>query len=119
MAPLDRFIGDIPEKNLTELENYTLIEEKEFRYASGRGIIFWAMSGGSLTPSTNEEPPHFKIIAFPDQLNLQGLVKGQGNEMTYPPDPIIISELAQGVAEIVTKWGPEANDLILMNPTDN
>lgn len=124
MAPMERYIGEIPEKNLSELESYPWVED-DFKKRSTRNVM-WSLGlvmseeqlDNEILGLSPQHKPSYRIIAFPNQLNLQGLER-KGRSYDYPKDPIIICELRHGICEIVTKWGPEANDPMLTNPILN
>jgi hypothetical protein len=123
MAPLDRYTGEIPEKNLADIEAYKLVDEKfqavdwaSTFHAARRGYIqmFYSMD------DTRVKGVDFRIIAFPTDLNLDGLTKNKKGLMyDYPKDPIVVNKLQYTICEVVTKWGPEASDPLLVNPNMN
>lgn len=120
----DNYIGDIPEKNLTEIEQFVkrnnIEVEKPVTYDVGNGIITFNISSFSFWGQRSDEfsEPHtkkFKIVAPEKDFETKNKVK-KGYELI--DDPIVLWPVKGGYI-IVTKWGLEANDESLINETNN
>lgn len=130
--------GDVPEKNLLEMENFKLrIEEKERRtnvddYYQRQAFMGMAQSQrglsniGEIRRQPTYPPPTeiterfiqlpFKICAPEKDFDTRFMVKKDGYKLEY--DPIVLQPVKGGYL-IVTKWGLEASDEIVTNPISN
>lgn len=139
----DRFIGEIPEKNLAEIESFKLLEEdmQEKISISSFGLIsfpeFIFNSRGVLdikrnpeleytgtTKDSKSEPkketfkPAFKIVATIQDFDTRDMtLKGHKLEQNLP-DPIVLQPVKGGYL-VVSKWGDEASDEIVLNEKMN
>jgi hypothetical protein len=100
LAPVNRFIGEIPEKNQKEILNFKFdIKDydttKESNYVNGVNLL---------------------IVATPDLIDKTGM-RIQGIELVKD-DPIVLQQVNGGYL-IVTAWGNEANDEIIINEKMN
>lgn len=133
--------GDIPEKNIKEIESFVLRQEDKERktnvddYLMRRKIkrdmeFALAMVSSSRTPPTYEpynppsytterfEQPPFKMVAPESDFDMKHMVK-TGHEITYHiPDPIVLQPVKGGYL-IVSKWGLEASDELVVNEIEN
>lgn len=131
--------GDVPEKNLKELEQFSLRDEEksiykcapyskehpeyygyftpDYIYGGGGRTTFVAVLDTSTKEVTVATP--MKICAPISDFNTQYMeVKnGYSLEMNLP-DPIVLQPVKGGYL-IVTKWGLEANDESLVNEINN
>ena len=147
-----RYIGDIPEKNLTEIENFKLLEQDMEKHTHG-----WCFQSGSHHGTYNSvkdksqvpagvdafwgyyiqeqwgvryvkvddetilhtyTKPEFKICAPAKDFHTQGM-KVEGYKLVQDiKDPIVLQPVIGGYL-IVSKWGLEAEDPALLNPTQN
>lgn len=130
--------GDVPEKNLAEMESFKLRDEdKERRTNIGdyyqRSLMLSQMNAqrGLLeraplsTPSYREQPKElreyvvqrpFKICAPEKDFDTKYTTVKDGYKLEY--DPIVLQPVDMGYL-IVTKWGLEANDPIVINEKKN
>ncbi len=143
------YLGDIPEKNLAEIEAFKLREEDYYennswlptwydnlllRYsnpisfldrAEPIGIIPMIMGVDPIAKEeTPEEPkktkPPFKICAPQTDFNMQGYEVKEGYKIVY--DPIVIQPVKYKNilgGLIVSKWGIEGKDESLVNEIQN
>jgi len=137
--------GDVPEKNLLEMEAFKLRnEEKERRtnvddyytrqrfFAMAQSQSSFGALGETLTlrqdirrqptyPPPTEvteyfvQPP-FNICAPEKDFDTRFMVKKDGYKLEY--DPIVLQPVKGGYL-CVTKWGIEASDEIVTNPISN
>lgn len=119
--------GDVPEKNLAEMENFRLRLEdyqEETRGALGDTFVeprSFYERWNSLVSRTNESEkvkPAFKICAPESDFETQRM-QIVNHEITYSiPDPIVLQPVKGGFL-IVTKWGLEASDDLVKNEIMN
>lgn len=141
---VEYFIGDVPEKNLFEIESFKLRQEDHIKYACGYykhlshygmypcdkedvgsryGCIMYSKGGGRFFMSVNEgekdyyEKPTFKICASIKDFNTKYMTVSDGYKLEID-DPIVLQPV-QGGYLIVSKWGLEASDEIVVNSIDN
>jgi hypothetical protein len=139
-----QYTGDIPEKNLQEIEAFTLREEDytedfssvwggSFLRESMRQMMFgyrWRMDGDRVSVELdNEAPlqtdspkskPAFKICAPKTDFNTIGYEVKDGYKLIY--DPIVIQPVSRkGIngGLIISKWGLEGEDESLVNEKMN
>jgi hypothetical protein len=135
LGDADKYIGDIPEKNIEEIEKFNLKEEDFIEVASFNGI--WEMmrmsellSWGTTSPfaeikkpeaktELKKEKPAFKICAPIKDFNLSNTSVKDGYKLEVNiPDPIVLQPVKGGYL-IVSKWGNEASDEIVVNEVFN
>lgn len=146
------YIGDIPEKNLGEIERFKLRQEDFME--KERGLFFWSrtveeeqrsesigfvssrrrQSGlsdwlsdyGMMMPrmaygvdpyprdqaKVEKEKPAFKICAPKQDFNTAGYVVTEGFKLIY--DPVVLQPVKGGFL-IVSAWGEEASDELVVN----
>lgn len=142
--------GDVPEKNVKEMESFVLRKEDMNRESEldwfSQALAFQLMSQSrglrrnplsslvELTPSypsysdfeksqkSDREPryikPPFKICAPESDFDMTKLSrKGHKVELNIP-DPIVLQPVSGGYL-IVTKWGLEASDELVVNEKGN
>ena len=162
LGDAEEYIGDVPEKNIREIENFKLKEED---YVESRTPVSWMdMPGESLMWNTgfddirrrrisdrlmatnmalqaqqpqsrlgegilsqfrNIEPdepktkkPAFEIVAPKKDFNLQNTVEKGYKLEKYIPDPIVLQPVKGGYL-IISKWGLEGKDKMLVNEVMN
>lgn len=125
--------GDVPEKNLIEIENFKLRDEDmqtrtnydDWVYnRMWRGVV-QASFLGQPTPSYNDNPPteikerkvkpSFHICA-PEKDFEMSYMRKEGHKLI--PDPIVLQPVKGGYL-IVSKWGLESEDETLVNEKMN
>lgn len=147
-GPADRYKGDVPEKNIQEMEKFVLREEDKEKQSNGlisgwvdmrEFELTWDMPSALIESfdgrtqvirrsrpaasfSTNAEfekvNPGFKICAPEKDFDTRGMiVDGYKLEM-HIPDPVVLQPVSGGYL-IVTKWGLEASDELLVNEKEN
>lgn len=124
--------GDVPEKNVNEIENFKLKEEDFTKYPvyeymddKGQKIRYYyeydvygrhnhtVVSDPSLTVVSKKES--FKICASIKDFNTDNMRIEDGYKLEYNlPDPIVLQPVNGGYL-IVSKWGLEAEDAELTN----
>lgn len=114
---ISNYIGDVPEKNLAEIETFVsthkiIPEIKSSSWLLG-SVTFW-ING---EPDEFQEPTsrEFKIVAPEKDFNLENKTR-KGYELIN--DPIVLYPVKGGYM-IVTKWGLEGNDESLINEKHN
>lgn len=129
--------GDVPEKNLREMEQFVLrkedMTERRFDLADAIrnlqirmiGGIQWnpfAMDLAERVIDRREEPvaekARFKICAPESEFDMTLLTKKGYKLELNVPDPIVLQPV-QGGYLIVTKWGLEASDDLVKNEKAN
>lgn len=137
----EKYIGDIPDKNISEIEAFKLREEdyyKEEKYFSifealrprerrsplisyGEAVL-WA--GGidpfEAKPQKKKSKPAFKICAPQKDFNIQGYEVVDGYKLVYDPiviQPVKYKSIIGGL--IISKWGLEGQDESLVNEKMN
>lgn len=120
----DRFIGEIPEKNLQEIENFKVDEddcEKTFNfYTSALESMNWSFNtltgifenGGVKALELQEfKKPAFKMVASINDFDTANMeLRGHKLELNLP-DPIVLQPVKLGYL-IVSAWGDEAADVV-------
>lgn len=140
---IDRYIGTVPDKNLRQMENFKVLEDDEC-FAYGRESFWGGEREISIKYQTVEE---YKInmgndmymysnysqkinmkcpleIAAPlKDFNMEGLeVKDFKLSKIEIPDPVVLKPVifhGQKHYLIVTAWGIEAGDELVVNPIHN
>lgn len=135
--------GDVPEKNIAEIENFKLRDEDSFtykliddEYTNERGEVikhkgyykpdvysrssFVNLTGKDCTNLKDIEP--FKICApikdFDEHYIKNYCRVEDGYKLVALPDPIVLQPV-QGGYLIITKWGLEASDENVVNEKMN
>lgn len=135
------YLGDIPDKNLAEIENFKLREEDFYEEVSWFGnfgmfmpspIMRWDADTGTVTwealrdtskDKSKEEikkKPPFKICAPKKEFNTAGYEVKDGFRLVYDPiviQPVKYKNVVGGL--IISKWGLEASDETLVNEINN
>jgi len=123
---VNRFKGFVPEKNLKEIENFKL-KESEFSYY--RRNIY----SDSLYITTKQNYMSYKkdypsewimkeidlsICAPIKDMDTSNMYITDGYKLQHIPDPVVLQKVKGGFL-VVTKWGIEAEDPILLNEINN
>lgn len=136
-GPANKYIGDIPEKNIREIESFRLLEEDyiakdtAFNFIStylGSTSLWWEWADPATRPnidsgvasekSPEKIKPDFKIVAPKKDFDTSKMtLKGYVLEENIP-DPIVLQPIKGGYL-IVSKWGIEGNDESLTNELMN
>lgn len=131
-----RYIGDIPEKNISEMEAFKLRDEDketrtniddyydQYRYHqmrqfSGLGGISTSRIGYSSAPTEKKTyyfKKPFKICAPVKDFDTKHMEVRDGYKLEY--DPIVLQPVHMGYL-IITKWGIEGDDASLVNEIKN
>ena len=120
-APVANYKGNVPKKNLMEIAKAQKLKEEDEpknQQVVSRG------RGRTRTETTLKEG---LFIAAPEsEFDLKGLTKDKTGLKGYfkqiieekPDDPIVFRYVFGGL-QVLSKWGPEAEDPALTNPLDN
>jgi hypothetical protein len=127
-GPVSRYKGFVPEKNLKQMEDFKLREE-DSPYVIARwseGNQYWAgvkkVSKEEWDASTLAEPDGkyhyrpFEICAPQKDFDLRNM-RIAGHKITVP-DPVVLQPVVGGYL-IVSAWGDEASDPIIVNQKHN
>lgn len=143
---INYYKGDVPEKNIAEIENFKLREEDKddcFDYKSTSlgqlGGIDNYTAGLSrerymmhqiymqqalmqpqyeATPNGEKKQQPFKICAPESDFDMRYMVRSGHKIELHIPDPIVLQPVKNGYL-IVSKWGLEAEDAALTNEKMN
>lgn len=130
------YIGDVPEKNLSEIENFKLKEEDYTKYP----VYDYVNRDGQKTRYYNERDIYgrfnstvvsdefievvskkegFKICASVKDFDTSNMKIEDGYKLEYNlPDPIVLQPVNGGYL-VVSKWGLEGEDAELTNEKMN
>jgi hypothetical protein len=140
---INYYKGDVPEKNLTEIENFKLREEDKddcydyYDYSQGLGNMSGISALQSLgqsdidrmyerammqaqrpiykgTPNGKKEQKGFKICAPENDFDMRYMVRSGHKIELHIPDPVVLQPVKGGYL-VVSKWGIEAEDASLVN----
>ncbi len=145
-AEVGYYKADVPEKNLTEIENFKLREEDMFTRSSrqdymdvymqqrlmqaqsrirfmGDGLFTQSQQSPSILNPPQEDKnykvkPTLKICAPEKDFDTTHLIKNGHNLELHIPDPIVLQPVNGGYL-IVSKWGLEGQDETLVNEKFN
>jgi hypothetical protein len=132
--------GTVPEKNISEMENFKLrqedVEKRECGYNNDKGsyngaygyyrrrMTKWGlMSTFFLVEDETQkyayEKVSFMVCAPAKDFNLENMQIEDGYKLSLNiPDPVVLQPVPGGYL-IVTKWGLEASDEIVVNEKHN
>ena len=136
-STVDRYKGDVPEKNLQEIENFSIKEKDTLYYFR----IFSSPFSNSITITGTEEELNFQyrtyknssryisevnkclleIAAPPSDFDTKGL-EIKNFKLQEIPDPIVLHPVTYKNKKyylIVTAWGLEASDELVINQKMN
>lgn len=125
-ASVEKYIKDIPEKNLRDIETMKEIRERDMveseykvnncKVTAEDYHMYLNRSAGVYSFQEIRKDGYF-IAAPKSHFDLKGLTK-KGKGFFKPEDPIVFKYVKGGIL-VVTKWGDEANDELLTNEIDN
>lgn len=140
-SPVDKYIGDVPEKNLRHIEDFQISEDdvchqKEVISTLGNysSILFLSrkerfaiereykmFSGHGMKEELGQSP--LEIVAPRDKFDLSGMeVKDRSLSKKIIPDPIVLQPVIFKNKKhylVVTAWGKEASDNLVVNERNN
>lgn len=130
---ISRYIGFVPEKNMSEMESFTINEKDK----ATRTAMFHTRDNKKTTQFSFEEEQSvrrgnyitydytydtvaedFEICAPQKEMKVSGneYVDSKTRKiMQHIPDPIILQPVSRGGFLIVTAWGEEASDPLIAN----
>lgn len=134
---VSRFKGFVPEKNLKEIENFKLNnQDKEIFYEYQYGSFNYS-DVEKLMVTYNHPKSYFitednltsgkcrivnkelQICAPVKDMDISGMDLNKGYKLEkHIPDPVVLHHVKGGYL-VLTKWGAEASDPILLNEIDN
>lgn len=146
---VSRFIGFVPEKNLNDLENFKLKKDElenlkidetyernensiyktysvskfiNDKYPDSQSVID-AITSGKLAPMSGKYIINdgLKICAPVKDMDISGLELKEGYKLERKieiPDPVVLQPVEGGYL-ILTAWGDEASDPLVMNENHN
>jgi hypothetical protein len=142
-GPASNYKDDMPDNNLVEIERFSLREEDMnkikygyFKYDDGHLVgskeptdlygytVFngWRFNHDIIRKDISEthhfEKPEFKICAPQSHFDMTNMEKKGHFLSIHVPDPIVLQPVTGGYL-IVTKWGLEASDELVVNKKDN
>lgn len=111
--------GDVPEKNLREIENFKLREEDFTNDSTDDFSLdrFWLRSH-IIDSIPTKQKPSFKICASGKDFKTEHMSIEDGYKLTPIPDPIVLQPVNGGYL-IISKWGIEGEDETLVNEKMN
>ncbi len=72
-----------------------------------------------VTERTYASPIGYKICAPLKDMNVSSRERVVGNEIVAVPDPIVLQKVRGDLYAIITAWGDEASDPLVINPINN
>lgn len=141
-AEVSYYIGDVPEKNISEIEIFKLREEDMLKVSNyddyinrmmrqnrlgGLGNIGMGLRAINYEPAIIKPPkeiivrsvrPEFKICASAKDFDTSSMIVSDGYKLMNIPDPIVLQPVKGGYL-IVSKWGLEGEDVSLVNEKMN
>jgi len=122
------FKGFVPEKNLKEIETFKLKEEDQIIEASFATNYYTQEEMDRLFPGNNINETHRKrryrslklqICAPVKDMDITNLRLKDGYKLErHVPDPVVLQPVKGGYL-IITAWGDEASDPLVVNETNN
>jgi len=139
-AEVRYYKGDVPEKNITEIENFILREEdmltksnyddyiephRRMQMFGGLAQAFGDRQRPRYTPppppteyKTRSVKPELKICAPEKDFDTRYMTISEGYKLVNIPDPIVLQPVKGGYL-IISKWGLESEDENLVNEKMN
>lgn len=132
IGPVYLYKGDVPEKNLREIEEFKVSEEdtyyvnkeldKYFIHSAGMEEILAGdrihfLCNGKDQSANKNTAVSLGICALPEDMYIHNSKKIVGTYIV-DKDPIVLHFVKEGFL-VVTKWGPEAEDPTLVNEKHN
>ena len=122
-------VADIPEKNLSEIENFKIKDSKDlvyqavlddWKYRETFNFLTKKESSEKKFTEIQEEPFYISCPAKEANIKSGYIVKEDGFVLKEKEvkDPIVLKPVVGGFL-IVTKWGLESEDIDLINPNFN
>lgn len=132
LGQADWYVGDIPDKNLSEIENFKLRMEDFIEiYTPVFNWLSFTSPFRNLSREqdqidnilrnneTIKEKPAFKIVAPKNDFKKENIsIKDDYKLELHIPDPIVLQPVKGGYL-IVSKWGLEGEDKDLVNEKSN
>lgn len=134
---VNRFKGFVPEKNLKQVESFKLKNQDsliiyEYCYGSGWGLVSdwmkkfpehtldYFMRYKGNTDKLREIEISLQICAPVKDMDISGLELKEGYklEKKHIPDPVVLQPVKGGYL-ILTAWGDEASDPLVVNEINN
>lgn len=145
LAEAEYYQGDVPEKNLSEIESFTLRNEDcnklhiGWHDNEGRRLNTKTADGyygymqnerwGSFihvedqTKTIHFDKPAFKICASVKDFDIRNLRLKEGYKLElHIPDPVVLQPVTHETIKgylVISKWGLEGDDKELVNETNN
>lgn len=124
IADIPFFKGFVPERNLQEMErfvsNYSITEyfKQDLSKMYHESIVVSKEEYDNKIPGFNyyEHTPIFKIMAPETQFHITSGMRKVGREII--DDPIVLLPVPEGYV-VITAWGDEASDPIIVNEGNN
>jgi len=111
------YIGGVPEKNIVQMEAFEVSTEDVRQPLFGVFTwVFHTLDGKSVMEPVVPPAKNFKICAPIKDFNMEKK-KVKGHHIV-PEDPIVLQPVRGGYL-IVTCWGPEASDELVINQNHN
>lgn len=137
LGNVQRYKGFVPDTNLTAIENFEIKEDDAAKdyVCVGQGNLNWGLEimaselkskGWHICPNTKykieDRPASLKICAPMPDMDMTGVKIENGYKMEpiqrIIPDPVVLQGVKYGYL-IITAWGDEASDEIVVNPKHN
>lgn len=129
LADVDDYTAEIPEEKQNEIINFRVFK-RDLPYSGMEGlrldVFVFSLMGRPTVPSPADDDKvskntkipasRLKIIAPKSKLNTKGR-RVAGNKLLIK-DPIVLQPVENGYL-IVTSWGLESSDPIVVNPVNN
>jgi hypothetical protein len=137
MGSVDRFKGFVPEKNLRDMESFKVPTEKEYPvpdepqqpFIPGKSSLSDLIRGFRIPSSLiysdfirSEFSPakdSFSICAPQKDMHINSWERVEDNKIVHVPDPVVLYPIENNCYLIVTAWGDEASDPIVVNQKMN
>jgi hypothetical protein len=127
-GPVSRFKGDVPAKNLEQIEKFKVKDEDcvyQYRHDSWSGNPYFMLGSyaHAKANSIRYQKQTLEIAAPMKDFDTTGMeLKDFKLEVIPPKDPIVLCPVLHGNTKhflIVTAWGPEATDELVVNQKFN
>lgn len=124
IADVPFFKGFVPERNLQEMErfvsNYSMKQyfKQEQKNSYSESVVVSKEEYDNKIPGFNyyEHTPIFKIMAPETQFYITSRMRKVGREII--DDPIVLLPVPEGYV-VITAWGDEASDPVIVNEGNN
>jgi len=126
---VSRFTGFVPEKNLSDIEKFKLNDKDMVEEASYGGSWFTKEEMRRFFPESQYHDIYrnyrfrkleLQICAPVKDMDITGLELTEGYKLTkkHIPDPVVLQLVKNGYL-IITAWGDEASDELVVNQINN